>query len=533
MALLAATPRRAPWALSGASGLIVAAVTLPLAYVVLRAFQGGIARYIETVATERMAGLLWRTLILIAGVLAVAVPVALTGAWLVVRTDLKWRRFWATVLAIPLVFPSYVAAFALIAVLGPSGLLQGVLEPLGVERLPGVVYGYSGALIVLSLFTYPYIYLLLVPAWRALDPALEESSRTLGASPFRTWRGVVLPQLRSPLYAGGLLVALYVVSDFGAVSLVRYNTLTLSVFHAYRSLFDRTIAAATATVLIAVAILLVALQARAQRGFRAVRRGATRPSPRVALGRAQAPAQFGLALFALVTVGIPGGVVISWGLRAFAVGNPLGTIGAALSHSLQVSLLAALAASILALPVAFWAVRFPTRVSRTAERLCYSGYALPGLVVALALVFFATRHAGFLYQTSALLVLAYVVRFLPEALSATRSALSDVAPDFEDAARVLGHSRWSAWRRVTLPMIAPGIAAGAGLVFLTTMKELPATMILRPTGFETLATRIWAAADEGIFSEAARPALLLLVVSVLPVWWLSIRPALRDRESRS
>jgi iron(III) transport system permease protein len=533
VALLAATPRRAPWVLSGSSGLIVAAVTLPLAYVVLRAFQGGIGRYVEVVATERMAGLLWRTSILIGGTLVVAVSVALTGAWLVVRTDLKWRRFWATMLALPLVFPSYVAAFALIAVFGPTGPLQSVVEPLGVQRLPAMVYGYSGALIVLSFFTYPYIYLLLVPAWRALDPSLEESSRTLGAGPFRTWRRVVLPQLRSPLFAGGLLVALYVVSDFGAVSLVRYNTLTLSVFHAYRSLFDRSIAAATATVLIAVAILLVVLQARAQRGVRPVRRGLARPAPRVALGRAQVPAQFGLALFVMGTVGIPGAVVVGWGLRALAVGNPLGTLGAALSHSLQVSLLAALTASILALPVAFWSVRFPTRVSRTAERLCYSGYALPGLVVALALVFFATRHAGFLYQTLALLVLAYVLRFLPEALSATRSALSDVAPDFEEAARVLGHSRWSAWHRVTLPMIAPGIAAGAGLVFLTTMKELPATMILRPTGFETLATRIWAAADEGIYSEAALPALSLLLVSVLPVWWLSIRPALRDRRSGS
>ncbi len=533
MALLAAKPRRAPWALAGSSGLIVAAVTLPLAYVVLRAFQGGIGAYVEAVATGRMAGLLWRTSILVGGTLAVAVPVALTGAWLVVRTDLKWRGFWATVLALPLVFPSYVAAFALIAVLGPSGPLQSLLEPLGVERLPAIVYGYSGALIVLSLFTYPYIYLLLVPAWRALDPSLEESGRTLGAGPFRTWRRVVLPQLRSPLFAGGLLIALYVVSDFGAVSLVRYNTLTLSVFHAYRSLFDRTTAAATATVLIAVAILLVLLQATAQRGLRPVRRGVARPAPPVALGRAQAPAQIGLALFALGTVGIPGAVVIGWGLQALAVGNPLGTIGTALSHSLQVSVLAALAASILALPVAFWTVRFPTRVSRTAERLCYSGYALPGLVVALALVFFATRHAGFLYQTLTLLVLAYVVRFLPEALSATRSALSDVAPEFEEAARVLGQSPWSAWRRVTLPMIAPGIAAGAGLVFLTTMKELPATMILRPTGFETLATRVWAAADEGVFSEAALPALSMLVVSVLPVWWLLIRPALRDRRSRS
>ena len=511
----------------------MAAVTLPLVYVVMRAFQGGVHGYLEAIGTARMAGLLWRTLILIAGALAVAVPVALGAAWLVVRTDLRWRRFWATVLALPLVFPSYVAAFALIAVAGPSGLLQGFLEPLGIQRLPSLAYGYSGAVITLSLFTYPYIYLLLVPAWKALDPALEETSRTLGAGPLRTWRRVVLPQLRSPLYGGGLLVTLYVVSDFGAVSLVRYNTLTLSVFHAYRSLFDRTVAAATSTVLIAVAVSFVALQAVLRSRVRAVRREPTRPPAPVRLGRAQGLAQGALVLFALATVGIPGGVVIGWGLRAIDVGKPLGTVVSAMVHSLQVSLLAALAATVLALPVAFWTVRFPTRTSRTAERLCYSGYALPGLVVALALVFFATRHAGFLYQTLALLVVAYVVRFLPEALSATRSALSDVAPHFEEAARVLGRTPWSAWRRITLPMIAPGVSVGAGLVFLTTMKELPATIILRPTGFETLATRIWAAADEGIFSEAALPALMLLTVSVLPVWWLSIRPALRERERRT
>ncbi|NIM63639.1 MAG: ABC transporter permease subunit, partial [Acidobacteria bacterium] len=434
--------RRAPRALSGLSALIVAAVTVPMAYVVLRAFEGGFGSYADAVFTARMLGLLWRTAILVAGTLAVTVPIALGAGWLVVRTDLKHKQFWATVLALPLVFPSYVAAFAMIAVLGPSGPLQSLLDPLGVDRLPEIVYGFSGALIVLSLFTYPYIYLLVVPAWRGLDASFEESGRTLGAGPLKTWFRVVLPQLRAPLFGGGLLVALYVVSDFGAVSLLRYNTLTLSVFNAYRSLFDRTIAAATSTVLIAVAILLVVLQARAQRRMRAVRRGVTRPSAAVRLGRAQGPAQIALALFALATVGVPAGVVIGWGVRALSVGNPLGTIGDALGHSLQVSLLAAVAASTLAIPVpvAIWSVRFPNRTSRLAERLCYSGYALPGLVVALALVFFTTRHAGFLYQTVALLVAAYIVRFLPEALSATRSALSDVAPDFEEAARSLGHS---------------------------------------------------------------------------------------------
>jgi iron(III) transport system permease protein len=194
-----------------------------------------------------------------------------------------------------------------------------------------------------------------------------------------------------------------------------------------------------------------------------------------------------------------------------------------------VSAAAAVVAVAASIPVAVWAVRYPSRVARVIARLSYSGYALPGLVIALSLVFLVTRHFRGMYQTLGLLIVAYCIRFLPEALSATRSALAAVAPAFEEAARSLGDGTWRVLRAITLPLIRSGLLAGAGLVFLTSMKELPATLILRPIGFETLATRIWSAASEGVFSEAAAPSLMLLVASAVPVWMLIIRPALSGR----
>jgi iron(III) transport system permease protein len=198
-------------------------------------------------------------------------------------------------------------------------------------------------------------------------------------------------------------------------------------------------------------------------------------------------------------------------------------------RSLLTATLTALLAVALSFPVAVWAVRGNGRAARVCERLCYSGYALPGLVIALSLVFVATRSLPWAYQTLALLVAAYVIRFLPEAMSATHAALSEVAPTLEEAGRSLGRGWFSVAGAVTLPLIRPGLLAGGGLVFLTTMKELPATLILRPVGFETLATSVWAAASDGVYSEAAVPAALLLTLSAAPVYLLIIRPALANR----
>ncbi len=520
------------WMAVTALGTTAVAVA-PLVYLLARSLEAGWGGFVRAAATPQVLALLGRTLALVAGVAVVATALALPMAWLVTRTDLPWRRGWTVLGALPLVFPSYVAAFSMVAVLGPNGRLQQVLEPWGVDRLPGVVYGYSGALLLLSLFTYPYLYLLLVAAFRDLDPALEESSRSLGSGRRRTFFRVVVPQLRPALYAGILLIALYTLSDFGGVSIVRYNTFTLSIYQAYQALLDRSVAATLAVLLASLSFLLLFAEARLVRRVRPHRAGAVRPPASVALGKWRWPAAAGLGLVALLNLGLPVLTVVVWGVHALLTGNPLGSAGLAALHSFGVSAAAAVLAVALALPIVIWAVRYPSRLGRAVERLAHAGFALPGLVLALSLVFVAIRLARPLYQSLILLVAAYVVRFLPEALAAVRAALVAVSPRLEEVARSLGRTPMAVLSSLTVPLIRPGLLAGAGLVFLTTMKELPATLILRPTGFDTLATRIWSNASEGIYSQAALPALLLLAVSTLPVYWLVIRPALAPRTTGS
>jgi iron(III) transport system permease protein len=391
------------------------------------------------------------------------------------------------------------------------------------------VYGLSGSVVVLGLFTYPYLFLLLVSALRQSDPALEESSRTLGMSRLRTFVRVVLPQLRPALYAGSLLVVLYTLSDFGAVSILRFNTFTLSIYNAYRGLFDRSLAAALATVLILLTVVWIGFEARLSRRLRIRSHTSGRRGEPVALGSWRWPALVGLSALALFSLVVPLGVIAYWGVRALLVGNAVGSVGIETLSSVTVSVAAALVAVTLAVAPAVWSHRFPSTSSVVVERLCYAGYALPGMVIALAFVFMSTRYTRWAYQTMGLLVAAYVVRFLPQAIASVKSALANVPPSLEEAGRSLGRSPAGVLRRVTLPLVTPGLLVGAALVFLTAMKELPATLILRPTGFETLATSIWAASSEGIYSEAALPALILVAVSALPVYLLVIRPVLGKR----
>ncbi len=510
---------------------VAAAVTLPLVYLVVRAGAGGGAGFVRAVVSDLTARLLGRTLLLTLAVGGASLALALPVAWLVVRTDLPGRRTWAVLAALPLVFPSYVAAFTWVAFFGVGGYLDRWALALGAPwlDLSWLAEGFPGALAVLTLFSYPYIYLLLVAALRDVDPALEESARSLGCGRWRTFLRVTVPQVRPALSAGTLLVVLYTLSDFGAVSIVRYNTFTLAIYNAYRGLFDRSVAASLAIVLVLLTVGFIALEAFLSRGQRPGRVRAARRSRPVPLGPWRAPATALLTLVVGSGLALPVAVVISWVVRAVALGNPLGRVGGALLASVQVSLLAAVAAVVLSLPAALWSVRQPGTLSHLVERVTHAGYALPGLVVALALVFFATRTLMPLYQTTTLLVAAYVIRFLPEALAATRSSLASLSPVFEEAARSLGRTRGQVTRQLVLPLIRPGLLAGGGLVFLTAMKELPATLILRPTGMETLATRVWSGASEAIWSLAAVPSLLLLLASAPPMYLLVIRPALADR----
>ena len=253
--------------------MVAAAVLLPPAYLVVRAVGDG-SSAADALFRLRILEILGRTLLLVAAVSAGSVILAVPLAWLTVRTDLPFRKFWAVLTALPLVIPSYVGSFIVVLVLGPRGMLQGLLESLfGVDRLPDI-NGFPGAMLTLTLLSYPYVLLTVRAGLLRLDPALEESSRGLGQNAWSTFFRVILRQLRPAIAGGALLAALYTLSDFGAVSLLRYETFTSAIFVQYGSALDRTLGAAMSLVLVALALSLVAGEAFTRGGARYYTTGA-------------------------------------------------------------------------------------------------------------------------------------------------------------------------------------------------------------------------------------------------------------------
>jgi iron(III) transport system permease protein len=500
----------------------VAAVLLPLAYLIVRVAGSG-DRAWNAFARSSTVELLLDTGLLVLAVTAAAIAIGVPLAWLVTRSDLPGRRVIAVAAALPLVIPSYVAALALLGAFGPKGLLQEALEgPFGVERLPEI-YGFPGAWMALTLSTYPYVYLLVVAGLRTLDPSLEEAARSLGQSRWRAFRRVTLPSLRPSIGAGGLLVALYTLSDFGAVSLMQYDALTRSVYLQYRALFDRVPAATLSLVLVALTALVLVLEARTRRRvYYRSGSGSARAHEQVALGRWRYPALAFCGGIVGLFLLVPVAVLVYWSAKSHS-GSLVDLAWQPALNSMFASGLAAAVAVVAVFPVAILWQRYPSPWTRTLERLSYSANALPGIVIALALVFFGARYGGVLYQTLALLVFAYVVRFFPQALAGVGSALGAVSPRLEEAARGLGLGPWRTLTSVTMPLVRSGVGAGAALVFLSAMKELPATLLLRPIGFDTLATEIWKFTQLGSYSRAAPPALLLILVSAPFVYVLATR----------
>ncbi len=510
---------------TAATGAVVAAAVavsvgslVPAGYLVVRGSEAGLARMLEVASEGRTLALLVRSGLLALAVTAASVAISVPVAWLTARTDLPWRRAWVVLTALPLAIPTYVGGYAFVAALGPRGIAQGWLEPLGVERLPSI-YGFPGAFLALTLFSYPYVLLTVRAALRRLDPSLEEASRSLGRGRLATFVHVTLPQLRPAIVAGSLLVALYALHDFGAVSLLRFDSFTRVIYTQYRGSLDRSAAAVLGLVLMAVTLALVTaeLRTRGSSAYHRLHGGGARSAPPVGLGRWRWPAAAACGLLVAAALLVPLGVIAYWLVRGTTSADPLRLTLDLVGNSLQASALGAVVSLAAAWPVAVLSVRRPGLLASVVERATYVGYALPGIVVALSLVFFGARVAPAIYQTRTLLVFAYVVLFLPQAVGALRASLLQVPPSLEEASRLLGVHPFGTARRVVLPLVRPGALAGLALVFLTCMKELPATLLLAPTGYQTLATQVWGATSEAFFSRAAAPALALVALSAIPM----------------
>lgn len=477
---------------------------IPLVYLIARSGSAGWGSVWEVLIRPRTLHLSLASLGLAAAVAGTCMAVGVPLAWLLTRTQLPGGRWWLVVAALPLAVPSYVAAYTWLA------------------AFPAIS-GFAPAWAVLSLVSLPYVVLPAAAVLSQVDPAYDEVARTLGDGPVRSFRRTTAPLLWPASAAGGLLAALYTLSDFGAVSLLRYDTFTRVIFTSYRAAFDRTSAAVLSLVLVALALLFVALEraVRSRHHQWRVGGGTARQAQRVPLGPWRWPALAAVAGLLAVAVGFPAVMLIRLMLQSRQVEPDPGRWLAAIGNTVQAAGIGAVIALLLALPIGVLAARYRDRVARTVESSAFVSHALPGVVVGLSLVYLALAVVPRLYQTLLMLGFAYAVLFLSNAIGSIRSATAQVSHNLEEVARSLGDSAPAAWARITARLSSPGILAGALLVLVTAMKELPATLMLRPTGFETLATEMWTFTSVGSFSQAAPFAAGLVALAAVPAFVLA------------
>ncbi len=470
---------------------------MPLGFVATYAVLIGPVEAWELVARPRVGTLLWNTVRLAVGCMLLCSLLGVGLAFVVERTDVPAKGLWHGLLVAPLAVPAFVNSYAWVS-------------------LDRSVVGFGGALLVISLSYYPLVYLPVVAALRGLDPALEESAWSLGHSRWRSFRTVVLPQLRPALLGGALLVGLHLLAEFGALQQLRFPTFTTAIYDLYGSTFNGAAANMIAGVLVLLCLLLLLgeLRLRGQRRLSRVGQGAARAAVPVRLGRARGPVLAGLVGLVALAVGVPTYALLHWLRVGSSTEFPVGELAAAAGSTVALAALGALVTTLCALPVAWLAVRHRGRLSTVIERSTYVANALPGIVVALAFVTVSLRVVPAVYQTALLLVAAYAVLFLPRAVVSVRSGLEQAPLVLDDVARSLGSGPLTVARRVTLPVIAPSLGAGAALVFLAISTELTATLMLSPIGTDTLATSFWSASSDLRYGAAAPYALLLVLISI-------------------
>ena len=489
-------------AMQAAAITLAVLASLPLAFVLWVAAETGWATAVALLWRPRVAELLINTTMLVAVAMPATAVLAVALAWLTERCDLPAVRLWVWCATAPLAIPAFVHSYAWTSVApGLSGLPAGIL--------------------ISVLAYFPLMYLPVAATLRRLDPALEDSAASLGDPPGRVFRRVVLPQLRLALGGGSLLVGLHLLAEYGLFAMVRFDTFTTAIVDQFQSTYSGPAANMMAGILVLGCLVLLGVEmvARGDRRLARIGAGAARPIARRALGGLKVPALLLFGAVAGLSLGVPLLTLGRWLLAGgFAVWRP-GEIGPAVAQTLAYALAGAGATVAAATPMAWLSVRAPGRPQRLLEGAYYVIGSLPGVVVALALVAVTVRVALPLYQTAATVLAAYVLMFLPRALISLRTSLAQAPTELEQAARSLGRSPAEALRRVTLPVAAPGVAAGAALVSLGITNELVATQMLAPNGTQTLATAFWSASSELDYAAAAPYGAMMVVLS-LPLTWI-------------
>ncbi|KWD81921.1 ABC transporter permease [Burkholderia ubonensis] len=517
---------------------IAAAVAAPLATLVGAAFDADLAHWrhlAEFVLPQALAN----TLLLLAGVGAIVTLVGTGCAWLVTAYDFPGRRALTWALLLPLAVPTYIVAFAYLDLLHPIGPVQGAIRwLLGFDsprqfRLPDL-RSLPGAIFVLGFVLYPYVYLSTRAMFVTQSASLLEAARTLGAGRIATFWRVVVPLARPAIAVGVSLALLETLNDIGASEFLGVQTLTVSVYTTWITRSDLAGAAQIALAMLAIVVGMIVLERYGRRRQRYAHGRRMRPlAPR----RLSGPAAWSAAalgwLPVLLGFGAPAAyLAVETGKRLHLVGGVSAQLLTGLANTLTIAL-AATAATLACGLVVAWAARAQrdsagTGPARVGARIASLGYAVPGTVLAIGLLLPLTaadraigaalgRDGLILMGSAAALVIAYTVRFLAISAGSIEAGLARIPPSLEQAARSLGETAGGTLRRVHLPLLRPALTTSALLVFVDAMKELPATLLLRPLNFDTLATWLYAEAARGTYEEGAVAALAIVLAGLVPV----------------
>lgn len=470
---------------------------IPLGFIAFVAIDSGWDTVVSLVFRPKVGDLIVNTLLLEAVTLPVAIVLSVALAWLTERTSLASARLWSWLLVAPLAVPAFVQSYA-----------WNTLAP-GLN-------GLWGAVLVSILAYFPFLYLPVAAQLRRLDPALEETAASLGKSPAAIFFRVILPQLRLAICGGALLIGLHLLAEYGLYVLMRYDTFATAIVDQFQSVFNGPAANLLGGVLVLLCFGLLGLESfiRGDARYARVGGGSARSATRWSLGRWALPSQLLVGAVVLLSLGVPLYTLSRWLMLGGAEIWKLHDILPALGQTAFLSLAGAGIAIVAALPAAWLSVRAPSRLSRLIEASHYYVGALPGVIVALALVTITVRVALPLYQTMATLLLAYLLMFLPRAMVGLRASIAQAPVELERAAQSLGKSPMLAVFHTTVRLAAPGAFAAAALVGLGIANELTATLMLAPNGVRTLATRFWAHTAELDFSSAAPYALLMVLLSL-------------------
>ena len=437
-------------------------------------------------------------------------------AWMSVRWEFPLKKIFTVLIILPLAMPSYINAYSYKEVLGSFGILSKLL---GFQKMPFEMDGFIGCWISMTMVNFPFVVLLTRAALLKLDRNQEDAAKSLGKSNSQVFKDIILPRILPGITAGMLLVFLYAMSDYGTPAIMNYSTFTSAIFMEYES-GGRIAAAALSLILIFFTISILFFEHKIQTKGSLYSTGTGTPRP----ADAQKPGFESIPLFLysfaiiIFSLGIPVITLIYWFYQGSSGTSAFSDIKIPMINSFLFGAGAAIVTVLLALPLTLRASQ-GKKTAIISQRLTFLGNAIPGVVIGFALVRFASSY-HWLYQTIPLVIIAYSIRFLPQAAGALDTGFKQINPKTAEASNTLGVSETKTFFRVILPQLKPAVLTGLAMVFITTVKELPITLILSPPGIKTLPGNIWNYTEEAAYSKLATPGLLILFLSGMSVYFI-------------